>query len=731
MRSRLVAYSFALILVGVVFAPMASAASNDNVATQLQVDLQPGASNSNSTVVDAMNESSIPLESDIIFSDLTGVQGRYSGPYMQSSLFQFSQVGGYFQFATNFTIGSETIMNGATTFWVRVPIMPDQYEWWHLWCGWGYFRTIEGIETSADYTFGTLLPYKDPALFYLGDAWNWGSGNVWSTSSGSTYQIVNTQHGLYVEYKGVFKPDQQFTMAFAGVLKNGERPEVFLTQELPALNSTQLFRFYEPYEVRDPVTHTLNDFGYKYQHNETLGVAPAWAFVFVNGMGQDGMSSYKLYFGNNVTDYIEWGNLRQGGITYEYPVDDYQNNSFFSFYMPFSATVFNAAKPGLNPNSIDWQVDLHCEAGMNTPFGAGGRHMGFNHSGFPYLHDIRFWVNNTQNYLLFSSPYWIGVIPQMGIYDPPPRYVSIFIRLTPMQKASITLLSSDINAPDSIAPMLQTGYWGHYHHEDERAAWDGVTPVNAHALPLYNSMSFTEGRWAQLNETKLYWVYNFGWGIGYSFPGETSIKMFIDNGGQYFYNGSYKDFPQSLNQSFWDKIIAAIVGPIIQIIGYVWDGLQYIWDVLVNLGTWIYNTVSAIINWIVSIVKDIAGKVSHIVEAMIYGVPILMILFAVTYSGQYLYTGKMPKFSKERRLLRKMRPGAINRKRLRLQKKLKYPVAIKAQMRHQANRVQYRIKNRYEVRTQKANLRTQREGQKQLAIRERMDARARRERGQR
>lgn len=717
MKSRLVAYVFALILIGVVFAPTASAVSMDNVASQLPVSLMPGASDSNSTVVDAMNQSSIPLESDIVFSDLTGIQGRYSGPYMQSSLFQFSQVGGYFQFVSNFTIGPETIMNGATTFWVRVPIMPDQYDWWHLFCSWGYFKTIEGVETTADYTFGTMLPYKDLSLFYLGNSWNLGSGNVWSTSARSTYQILNTLHGLYVQYQGVFKPNQQFTMAFTGVLKNGERPEVFLTQEKPVFNSTQLFRFFQPYEVRDPVYHTLVDFGYKYQHNETLGVAPAWAFVFVNGMGQDGMSSYKLYFGNNVTDYIEWGNIRQGSITYEYPIDGYQNNSFISFYMPFSANVFNAAKPGLSSSSIDWQVDMHCDAGGNSP-SAMTTYMGFNHGAWPLTHDIRFWVNNTQNYLLFSSPYEVVMVPVDPVFgvwypDPIPRYVSIFIKLTPMQKASITLLSSDISVPDSIAPWLQTGYWGHYYHENELASWDHVTPVNAHALPLYNSMSFTHGRWAQLNETKLYWVYNFGWGLGYSFPGETTIKMFIDNGGQYFYNGSYKDFPQSLNQSFWDKIIAAIVGPIIQVVGFVWDGLQYIWDVLVNLGKWIYNTVSAIIDWIVSIVKDIAGKVSHIVEAMLYGVPIMMILFAVSYAGNYLYTGRMPKFSKERRLLKKLRPRAINRKRIVMQRKLKIPLAVKKYRTPQAqiaraNRSIERSRIRTERTTQRSQAREKR-----------------------
>ncbi len=100
-----------------------------------------------------------------------------------------------------------------------------------------------------------------------------------------------------------------------------------------------------------------------------------------------------------------------------------------------------------------------------------------------------------------------------------------------------------------------------------------------------------------------------------------------------------------------------------------------------SIGNWIYTTISSIVGWIISVIKDIAGKVSNIVEGMLYGVPIMMILFAVTYTGQYLYTGRMPKFSKERRLLRKMRPSAIRAKTRRIERKLKYPVMLREKRR--------------------------------------------------
>ena len=108
--------------------------------------------------------------------------------------------------------------------------------------------------------------------------------------------------------------------------------------------------------------------------------------------------------------------------------------------------------------------------------------------------------------------------------------------------------------------------------------------------------------------------------------------------------------------------------------GWIWDGIQWIWNTLKNIGDWIANTLTSLVKWIISVVKDIAGKVSHIVEGMLYGMPMLVILFSVSYFGEMLYKGHIPKLTKERRLLRKIRPRTILKQRAKYQRKLKYPV---------------------------------------------------------
>lgn len=235
------------------------------------------------------------------------------------------------------------------------------------------------------------------------------------------------------------------------------------------------------------------------------------------------------------------------------------------------------------------------------------------------------------------------------------------------------------DAPD---PYDMDTHWTYYLHEDETAKWNTSVPVNAHIYPLFSAQFFTAGRYAEVTPTKTHYIYDFGWGYGYNYPGESAIYMFFNNGGVLFWNGSYADFSKSLKtpnliddtvsslRELWAKL-KALAG---NLVGLLFDGITTVWNAIISLGKWIWNTVSELIAKIISVAKDIAGKVSNIVQGMLYGMPTLVILFVVNYVGEALYKGHIPKLGKERRLLRKMMPRAIMRRRARYQRKLKIPV---------------------------------------------------------
>ena len=665
------AWSGLVIFILVVFAPTAQAATETR-STQVQVSFEPGQTGANSTIVNMADETTMKYEKDVVLNELPDIEGKYFGPYLQSSLFQFAHKEGYFQFVTNFTFSPQIIMNGATSFWLRIPIVPAQYSWWHLWCDWGYADTIEGSRGSLTQPTNIFLPWFDPSIEYFGSstpflgAYEWDSGNVWSTQAGDTYQIKERDTGLYVRLDGIFRSNELFTLSFTGFLNEGESPMVFLTQERNSVDDNQTFRFFQTYELRDSAGAII-DWGYKYDSNQTLEIAAAWAFLFTSGIGKDGMVSYHLQFGGPMSyDFLMWGQNAYGALWHQ-RIYGFSNGSYLSFYMPFSGTVMNGGSPGVAKTGIDWYVTImikqHTQLFDDDGDGVGDDFISI------------FFVNNTNNYLLFSTPY--PVVSSL----PAPAYVDIVMTLTPMQTCDLILLGVDLNAEHSGLPTTQSGYWVYYRHEGESASWDASIYVNAHIYPLYNSFDWTDGRWAKVNETKLYWVYDFGWGLGYSFSNASTIYMFLDNGGEFFYTGSYADFVDYVDKhslTIWEKLFKGITDFVGAVAGKIWDGLQWIWQTLKNLGTWIYNVIDSIFDWLISVAMDIASKVGNIVQGMLYGMPIVLILFAVNYVGSALYQGHIPKLGKERRLLKKLRPRAILRQRAKYQRKLKYPI-IQAQ----------------------------------------------------
>ena len=263
---------------------------------------------------------------------------------------------------------------------------------------------------------------------------------------------------------------------------------------------------------------------------------------------------------------------------------------------------------------------------------------------------VDFTINETENYLFFSTPYVIEQDPAHGplnIDD-----VFVHVRLTPLAQCDIIFLGSDLGDGEYASHNM----WADYLHENEMMVHPSNAKANRHLLPLYVNLQWTQSQWAAINETAIYWVYNFGWGVGYHFPGSTRIYLFTDTGGQFFYNGSLAGFVENISkkntpwyQDLWNRLIKFIG----DIFGYIWDGLQAVWNTLVQLGQWVYNTVSSLVGWIISIIKDIANKVSHVIEGMLYGAPMIIILFCSYYAASYLNTGQVPKLGKERRFARR------------------------------------------------------------------------------
>lgn len=661
------AISFALVMLLPIFSSAVRAEVDLAQSTQ-EVLFESGISTTNSTTINLMDKSTYRYEKDVVFADLPDVEGKYYGPYLQSSTLEFNHEGDLFQFVTNFTIGPSTIMNGVSEFWLRVPVMPYQYESWHIWCNWGYGKTFEIPSDSLFVApYDVLFPGTEltrtwfPWSLYSDDSfdetgWTYyayyrgfdnAPGNFWKPQA-ETYDILERDSGIYLKLQGIFKPNEQFLVSFTGQLREGERPRVFLSSDDFSLDQSQVFRFYNYWKLDDSGFLSFWEYlafhpdvcGITFEENQTMDLMPAWAFVFVSGIGRDGMTSYRLRFADS-DDYV----------TFPVRLESFTNGSYISLYFPYSVLQQYDTGPEGYMRNLDWSVEM----ALRT---TGDPEYYFDVGGSPY-YTRTFTVTTTVGYLLCTCPN--PVYFDDGWTGP----VILDVSVRPLTPCTLLFFGADISCPWSPGIPGQEIYqypnnFSEYHHEDQRASWDSGTGVNAHILPLFKNVNETMALWAQVTETSYYTVYDFGWGIGYEFPGDTNIYMFLDGGGQYLYDGTYADFAEMVydNRSFWQKLLDWFY----ELGGWIWDGLMWIWEQIVSFGTWIYNVLVEIIGWIVSVVKDIAGKVSHIIEGMLYGIPILVVLFVVNYAGQMLYTGRLPRLGKERRLYRKIKRGPFKTK---------------------------------------------------------------------
>ena len=671
-----------------VFSPVVNADAMQYVSRENEIALKSGHSDQNSDVVNLMNESEIRQEKDIIYSDLPqGTEGKYYGSYLPASQVQFPTVGGYFQFATNYTISSSVIANGVSAFWLRVPVIPSQYQYWHLFCSWDSvyveFFAMPGNSVVLQATYPVevaklSLPWYIGGYYYRtlypsgGSSPGFGSwdnnapGNYWSLADNeSSPNIIQTQNGLYIFLQGVFKPNTQFTLSFTGRLFDNLNPNVFLTAETETVNESQSFRFFEPYLYINPDHIIIDDFGFSYDLTKTIPLKPAWDFVFISGIGKEGLLSYILEFNNQGLDratagstYAPYPNLFEGSdsqkvkqLYFRQTIDKTHMGAtvdpvYFSFYMPF--TVLRTNESDMD-NKISWDVTI-------TIVASGINSARFNNSGIYYT-SLILTVTDTENYLLFSAPYPITTLGfPFKRYDW--SYVNIIINIAPIENCTLKLLAHEPSSKviHGFGMSFQSAFSSPYY-----SSFRSDIKVGGLILPLFNDMFLDIGLITLITPSKLYNIYDFGWGKGYEIRGNTTLYFFLDDGGRFFLTASQKAIIDSLKtggsgnssndplKPLWDVISGAITS----LAGFIYDGITYIWNAIVGVATWIYNVVSEIVGWIISVIADIVDKVGNIVEGVLYGFPIMSVLFIVYYAGRYFSTGNIPNPVKEGRKLKR------------------------------------------------------------------------------
>lgn len=617
---RIIAIMVVMLMIAMICVPVATKAQIDVASRETYVEFNPVYSLPG-VVSNLLEPSEQSLEEAVIYAGLPeGVEGRYFGPYLESTLIQFHQVGGVIRFQSEFNFTSSIIMNGATQFWVRIPLDGQQYGRVNL--------SIEKL--NGDGMAHTAL---DATAGYL-------CGPRWIYSRNDN-EVRFLESGIYVLMRGIFEADRNYLFeVHAEVLSDSTPHRMYLTMEdYRRHHSWDYVQFYgnRTYDYVGEIQ--------AYNYDLTLDIGFSWAFVFTNSLGY-GLSSFRLPFGNEGSVYSYMVEDRMGiagGMVSEYlhiRANPYHNastsTSYISIYLPFEST-----------NSVNWNITMVAVEGHWTDPANPAP------STFPEW--ISWWHNSTNNFLLASSYYyWNSTGANTGEID-------IFLR--------------PVNSADDSIPFYMTipalDYTSYYTAYNEEYAFpfvryysnaDNSTLADdffwslsytlddmyfntwfSH-LPLHIVVTNGDGMWANVTQCDFEWVYDLGWGKGYRYLGSTRLAFFLSDGTSRFYYDYElaEDYNTQKDQSFLEWLASIVM----IIPGLIYDGLTWVYQQIKNIAEIIWANIVEFIGWIISMAVDVYNKVSDIMEGMLYGFPGIVILFLTSYVGNMLYTGRIPRIAK-------------------------------------------------------------------------------------
>jgi len=504
--------------------------------------------------------------------------GRFLGPYIHSSKFRFVYGnGGNFSFESTFNFTREQVMSGASLYWVRWPVDTSDFR---SFCidvfgiltpdvndnPTGVYRRCDGtVRLDAIPPVGPAVP---PFVGTLGA------------------ETIRDHSGLYVKEWLWLMPETDYRFNFTGTLYDDTTPSVWVT--------------FERYQVEAATTFFANNELKGIVGREVLSIYPAFAFNFLAGVGESGLTSYRYPFAGDNTTFL----------TTRVAMSPNSGSNHLSLYVPFTGSV-----------DVSW----HIKAG----WGAVGQN----------------WtVNSTRQFLLTSSPNNVSAALLST--------TTVDVALYPDQP--VTLLGV-VQHEDDTTGFYSGGPWAAHFADSVR--WDNATdslgksvssPQYDHGSQRtspYANIAYTTGRWAQVTPGPFFSTYDFGWGRAFLFPGEVNLVMFLNNGTAIGFDStvSIEEGPGA-NQDQCDKMFADsgafapvagwlnglacfILSLVGDVIGFISTVFQSIWGFLHQLGEWVYSAIVGFVDFVVRIITAMVEAATQIVFSLLTALPFILILF--------------------------------------------------------------------------------------------------------
>lgn len=543
----------------------------------------------------------LQLEQDAISSRMMETEGIYYGPYIESSLFKFDHQGGWLRFSGDFRWSHQDIINGVSDFWIRIPVVANEYVRWEL--------EIQDI----DFPYVGTPPATEDRPYTIVDKYRWicidfltHKGRCLDPESDDPYLVMD-ETGIYLRFWNGLFPDVEYHFEFNGKLFPELRPSVWLSIERLQLSTTTSFQFYDHDGIR-----YFGDLGnILYNITNDLEVYPAWTFNFVSGMGQSGLTSFRLPSKNDTTFYRHFD--------FFHMVDDTAMDAeYVSIYIPF--------------DSWKGPVDFH----INVTFVRG--YWEFENPAIPAnkMSSQEWWVYGVENFLLVTTPWRLNY---RGVGDP--TYPNLWVRISCSD--DITWLGYIQRGVDNEDYIIK----GHPHFQMfYNQTWEDLLlgPLASRMIPAFIQVHVTDGLWASVTHLEHYQRFDFGWGRAYLYKGQTTLVMFLEDGTSYYGTGDdpfARDYCKVPSEWFdapsWLQYLVCMISNLGgDLVGWLSSIFDRIWSALVGFGEWLHSSVMAFYGWLVSVVMNIVDVVGTILQSSLMILPFLIAIFVLAKGGRLI-----------------------------------------------------------------------------------------------
>lgn len=501
-----------------------------------------------------LGSANFSTEPNILKKDVELPEGIYLGPYSQSSLFQYNHKGGNLKFNSTFNFTFEDVMNGCSKFTVRIPLFYSSQ----------IFKSITlNIYNSTNVLLYTKDIEQSQSFTDIGD------------------------FGIYVDIFEMIQPGIVYKFEVDCEINDGRSGNTFLTVENYQISDSTEINFYK---LGDPLDtwhgfQALTLIPTIYDFNEVMeGIFPAWAFIFEQGVGKNGMYGMPLDFSN--------------GQTLEYtpiiPNKSIVNNTNLSIYLPFRQR---------GASRVDWDIEMSIDLASDLQWK--------NPVGGALTPTLNFQITDTENFLMFSSPFYLVTV-DFGVVFP----TDMTITLKPDK--NITLL----NQFDESQTL------------SKYKTIDGLSfDMDYFLIP-----EFTIGQWAKVTPSRYFTSYNFGWGTGFRFPGDSQIFFFLKGGTNIFLDVQISRFHTILTGQSFDIGLGPVqpfFDAISNISGNVNGFIDTQWEHILNFGNFIQSNFLSFKKFLIDVFTEIKNIVTNIGFGLSFSAPFIIFLLTANFIVGY------------------------------------------------------------------------------------------------